>query len=986
LPAACFCLLLFYGAPFGVKAQYLKPFSPLRVIETGHFEIVYPPESEDTARSLAGFADDAYRRISGLLGISLGWKIPVTLIPHTDEYNGYMSIAPYSHIIILETPMDTGWTTFTNTLEGLFIHELTHGISLNSRGGFFEALHRVFGGWVYPTELTAPLFMMEGAAVSFESLDGTGRANDPLTRQKLRQDIYEDQFLSPFQVSGVSSKPGAQGAYYEYGGLFSRYLQERYGMEKYARLWQSMGKSVHISLFFYNHGFYNAFRKVYALDLREAWEDFRKSLALENIEDNSPGLVGKGLPPRFPGTYTQISGLAAAGGRVFMLEKYGRRLAVYNPATGKTEKKIPMDTSAYDIAVSACADRILVSSYARSGQRAEATVTEYSAKTGLPGRVWRDLYRGSFFRDGVIGLSSGRHINSLVFRSGTGEKDPHNETVLLPGTAELVFSDPRPLDNSWIAFTVSRRGRRELGFYHFDTRRVYRAVSDLEDDGERWRYIRYLQVSGGKLLFAYNHDDRMYKLGVLDPSGLAPGGEGGVLEALFAERDFSGAVSLPVFAGGSIYYRGSFSQESRLMRYPEAEMALTGRRAVIRLEPWDPAPAERGEEAGVQAQALIPVPVPVPEEGGSLRQPGKLYFPLKYYNPLLFWLPLPLVKNTRDGISLDGGGVLTLIMDPAEINQVLLRALMDVPAKMADTELTWTNQTLGFPLRFTFTDGVDKTEYKDRRVTETSVAGGFSHSLGVTGLRGGLTPGFHVSFTAWDDLGGSGAYSWEYNDDPIYTFQLGTTISNFSRFPWETFGNGFQLDNYVRMAVYDRDFEGDYRYPGYAGMFRTAFEPLFPARLGFYGAWDKFGINLKGQSSATLIFADLAPSEYHSSYFNRVDWLAGMEAEALLFSFNIQRHLSHVYFNRIFGTIAYRAALYDDSAVYYPRGNALGENFRLTQSLILRLNLDTANAFVTSIPIRFTPVFLTGIRLTNNGRGPDAQELFWINFSYKLEY
>ncbi|MDR0450024.1 MAG: hypothetical protein LBH26_02015 [Treponema sp.] len=986
--ALCFCLLFLCGAPLAVKAQYLKPFALLRVIETDHFEIIYPPESEETARSLAAFADGAYRRISGLLGISLGRKVPVTLIPHTDEYNGYMNIVPYPHIILLDTPIDAGWTIFSNSLEGLFFHELAHGLSLSSRGAFFETLHRIFGGWVYPTELTAPLFMIEGAAVSFESLDGAGRANDPLARQKVRQDIYENKFLSPFQASGVSNEPEARGAYYEYGGLFSRYLQENYGMDKYALLWQSMGKSVRLSLFFYKHGFYNAFQKIYGLDLRDVWEDFRKSLVLENIENNSSGLVRKGLPLKFPGAYTRINGLAAAGGRIFMLDGSGREAAVYNPAGGKTEKRIPMGINAYDITASANGERVLVSSYSRNGQRAEAAVTEYRVKSGLPLRVWKDLYRGSYFRDGVVGLSSDRHINLIVFRSGTGRKDSRNETVLLRGSAELALSDPRPLDDTWIAFIAGRRGRRELCLYNFDTRRIYRAVSDLEDDGERWRYIRYLQVSGGKLLFAYNHDDRMYKLGVADPSGLTPSGEGSVLQALFAGRDFSGAVSMPVMTEGSIYYRGAFSRESRLMRYPEAETALTGRRAALRLELWDPAPPE--ERAPGRAEALT-------EAGGSRgaarpggaageTPPGKLYFPLKYYNPLLFWLPLPLVKDTRDGLSLEGGGVLSFLMDPAELNQVFLRALADVPSKMADTELIWTNQTLGFPLRFFFKDGVDKTEYRDLRITEISLTGAFSRGLDIAGLSIGLMPGFHVSFSAWDDLRGFGAYSWKYNGKPAYTFQLGTVISNLYRFSWETFGRGFQLDNYARLAVHDQSFEKEYRYPGYSGMLRMAFEPFFPARLGFYGAWDEFGVNLKGHSAAALIFADLAPSEYHSVYFNRLKWLAGAEAESLLFSLKIQHHLSHLYLNRIFGTVAYRAALYDGSSVSYPRGEALGEKLRLTQSLIFRFNLDTASIFVTSIPVRFTPVFLIGFRLTNDRSGPDPQSLLWFNFSYKLEY
>ncbi|MDR2633784.1 MAG: hypothetical protein LBC51_09230 [Treponema sp.] len=196
------CLGLLFSA-VSLEAQYFKPFTGLKVIRTARFDLIYPEASAKTAETLAGFADALYDRVSMLLQTSYPARIPVVISPHTDQFNGLTTTLPAISILLFDTVMEPEWTSFTNTLEGLFIHELTHALSLSSKSPFFKGLHRVFGGWVYPVALNAPLFMAEGAAVSFESLDGSGRARDPLVRGTLIQAVHENKFLSPFQVSGV---------------------------------------------------------------------------------------------------------------------------------------------------------------------------------------------------------------------------------------------------------------------------------------------------------------------------------------------------------------------------------------------------------------------------------------------------------------------------------------------------------------------------------------------------------------------------------------------------------------------------------------------------------------------------------------------------------------------------------------------------------------------------------------------------------------
>ena len=158
------CMLMFLGT-ITVSAQNFKPFRSLRTIKTEHFDLIFPRESEMTAYTLAGFADEVYQELNALLGINLYKRIPVVVTPDTGEFNGYMNSLPYPHIVLFDTPLDLEWTSFENALRGLFLHELAHVFSFNSMTPAFEIMNRIFGGWVIPAVLNASMFMVEGVTV-----------------------------------------------------------------------------------------------------------------------------------------------------------------------------------------------------------------------------------------------------------------------------------------------------------------------------------------------------------------------------------------------------------------------------------------------------------------------------------------------------------------------------------------------------------------------------------------------------------------------------------------------------------------------------------------------------------------------------------------------------------------------------------------------------------------------------------------------------
>lgn len=969
----CICLFMVFSGTV-LEAQYFKPFTGLRVIKTGHFDIIYPKESEKTAMALAGFADTLYDKVTELLDIHYSRRIPVTITPHTEYFNGFAYAIPYPHIVLLDSATTT-WFNYPNFLEGLFIHELTHVISLSSRSPFFNVIHAIFGGWVMPTGLNTPLFMAEGVSVSFESLDGGGRVNDPVLKETLSQAVHENRFLTPFQASGVYDLPPFGNVYYYYGGLFSAWLQKKYGMEKYAEFWKAMGREFHFSFVFLNTGSYYSFRRIYGRPFKEAWNEFMESMRVTDIEENSDGVVYNGP---FYNKKVLVSGMAGGGGKVFFVDKIDRKVLSYDPQTDSVETLMPADPYIYHIAASADGERLLLSHYRYEGELARAVVTEYNVRRNSgpfrkTGRHWESLYEGGYFRDGVLGIGSDRHITNIVYRPSPGKAPDDAEEVLLRGSEELLYSNPVALNDDQIIFIAAKKGKRELCLYNYGSREVF----TLTDDGERWRSMRHLQVSEGRILFSYNHDGGMYKLALIELPKETNA------EILFSDRNFSGGVFLPVMAGGNIYYRGAFAIWDALMRFPEQALSLSGERVVLSVKPWEEeyltaAFPPEGEQGGRTGQSGSAPPV----------FPSKPYFGITYLNPFSFWLPYPIItinnealfpspgitsnnealndENPQFGFSLDGGGIVSYIRDPEGNNTALVYAGFDARSLMAIFDVQWINTFFGLPITFTVSDTLDKSRSVWSGTVRHTIAGislSYGHGIGGESVRFSIMPVFQTGFSAVDPENNTNPYTWPYVP-PLFSTSLGAGISTLTKNNWEVFGNGVSLAAYGRYAYR----ETNSWEPRFEGTLQIALEPAVPLQFQFFGAWDKNRMTLSGESTlyASTAFDHIAPSEYSNNQYS-LDWLAGGEAEVKLFSAEIQRSLSHIYFNRIFGTLAYRAGFYDDhgNPAATQAGNPLWDNFRLTQSLVFRLGLTLSSAIVPTVPGKLTFNVWTIWRMSN---------------------
>ena len=965
---------------------YFKPFASFRVIETERFSIVFPRESEATARMLAGFADEVYAEVSALLESDVPFRIPVVLNPHQERFNGfYQPITP--HVMLFDTAMDIEWTTFSDSLRYLFVHELTHAVSMNVRGRGVENWRRVFGAFFTPAIVT-PMFMIEGVTVSFESRSSFGRVNDPLARHTLRQAAHEGKFLSPIQSTSLYDLPvNGGGMFYEYGGFFSAWLQENYGMELYARLWRGIGgdrEAVGTGVAFrnifspYKTGFYHIFREVYGIDFLDAWAMFAESVTIDGVEENRADVL-PGRKRFLAERERFVDAIVARGGKIFALNAEEGKVHVLDAATGATrEVGIGGIRSSYDLDVSPDGSRMLVSGFRREGDRLLAASVEIRGSGGLAtGRSFAGLGRARYFRDGVVGLAADRHDTLLVFEDSRGERK-----VLLRGNRELLFSGPQPVDDERIAFVVSRSGLRELWLYEYPSGTVSRietdggiadgdggdadregedGTGDAAGAGDPWGQMRGLGVSEGRLLFAHNSGDRMYRLGIVDLDRMT---------AVFNERDFSGGVFNPVSSDGEIYYRAAFSSTDRLLRFPESIPSVSGVTQSVRLA--------RLEGPGFAPGTDHPMPdLPRPPTFDTSR-----YFGIRYMNPFAAWFPSLLlgIRGTGDDAmsAINGVGLTSVMRDPTNRNIVTLTAHADFFHQMLNVPtLSWQNHYLGVPLELSFYDQVLPVAETMYRATRVGL------SLGPTWTAGSWGVGFAVggSYLAIaKDNGASSAYEWGRFRD-IFDLSAGLSLSNIRARPSDVFGTGTSLNLVAANPA-------NYLEPYSAALLRASTESTFPLRLSLYGAYSAGGMDLYGVSLLwnEPIFAGIAPNEYGNPYGLELNWLSGGEAAIGLFSWEIQGNLSHLYFRRIFGVLALRNTFFDSAGHPDAEGLVVQGDIRAIQSLVFTLSTQFTAQLIggTLLRIGLEPSVWGAWKISNTVAGKDPASQWKIGFGFNL--
>ena len=662
--------------PDSVNADLFSPDRPLLVTETTYFTLIYPQESREAAACLASFADDTYREVAGLLEVEIRHRLPVVITPDHEATNGYFTVYPYPRIVLYQAAIDLNSSlgSFRDDLKAMFTHELTHAVSLTIRSPLEEAVAGVFGAPLGISYFLTPMAFVEGVTVSFESLDSHGRAVDPLAGAILRQDILEDEWKTFRQAAGAWDRYPDRTLYYIYGGYFSRYLQQRFGMEKYAALWREFGIAAVLTPFDDSRLRPGRFSGIFGVSLSSAWEDFRVSM----IPRIPVSMAGEKLTPP-----SVISALAANGTELCFYDAPSESVRSFEPATRKDELLFRIAARVTRLDAAGDGSRILLSTLETEKGFMRLGLKEWDGAAkrlrSLPASGVRDAaYLEGFPSEGGMDFAK---VGILVdgYRTDIVVLGEKGTSVLLRGTERLSFASPEPSNDGSGVYALAREDgivsviRIALAFEGGNIRAASaeRLVLPAE-----LSWVRYLSYADGILRFSWD-DAAFYRLAELEGD-----------ELRFQTVPISGGVHSPVVAGGRVYHLGHFSEGSSLCAFPADRGQLSfGRHKVY----WEDAPE------------LLPVASSRDAAGSPAESK---YHVLRWLLPR-FWLP----NATVDIDGLASAGAMLFIADPAERLDATLSALWNFRMEAFDLqlELEWTrwSMPIAFQLYDTFQASAD---------------------------------------------------------------------------------------------------------------------------------------------------------------------------------------------------------------------------------------------------------------------------------------
>ncbi len=216
-----------------------------KTIESDHFVIHYYEPLGDYARRVAVVGERSHRVLAPVLGYEPAEKTHVVLVDNTDGANGFASVLPRNSIRLFATA-PTGLSVLNDHddwMYGLFAHEYTHILHLDTIGGLPALVNKVFGKTWAPNQIQ-PRWIIEGLATYQESKrSSSGRTRSALFDMFLRVAVLND---APLELDAMSNGPRAfphGTAAYLYGSHFLKYIFDRYGDDKVAVMTHAHGSN-----------------------------------------------------------------------------------------------------------------------------------------------------------------------------------------------------------------------------------------------------------------------------------------------------------------------------------------------------------------------------------------------------------------------------------------------------------------------------------------------------------------------------------------------------------------------------------------------------------------------------------------------------------------------------------------------------------------------------------------------------------------------
>ncbi len=518
--------------------SFFPAFTRLEKITTSHFIIYYEKHLDNYLdNEYIKFMEESYNFLSNLFNLDFKNKIYVYFSSREKVANGFNVPIGQPTIYIITTPpeLDSTIGNMDEWFKLVFYHELTHQFSLSLKNGFSTFLSYLFGNLFLFTYINNPFYMMEGVTTSLEGRDQElGRTNSPAIKEFIMQSIIDNNFKNPYELEESYSEYPYNSLGYWYGGFFSKFLQENYGMDLYIKLWQT-------TICF---PFEIAIKDVYKKDLMELWEEFYNWIK-PNFE----------VAVNYNSCIKELKKDIIINGRLakikdktyyFYYNSTVKSIFKYDIETKKNEVVLKNILTFYSFEIDENKNLLLLQYIDNNKSNYLIKNKIYNIESRKYEKSVLDKFDSireiTFFNDDFIGIDLSRSFTDLVLIKKDGTKE-----TLIYGNKKLYVSMPKTLNSKTIVFLGSQNGIRNL--YSFDIE-----TKELKKMDTNTKFIYHFNVYQEKIYFVFNDDFTLSKFGFLDDNF-----------EIHLDKNFSGGFNDPFYIDDKIFYIGKFSNKSLLL-------------------------------------------------------------------------------------------------------------------------------------------------------------------------------------------------------------------------------------------------------------------------------------------------------------------------------------------------------------------------------------------------------------------------------------
>lgn len=554
----------------GILAKQKK----LNVVQTQWFDIIYPPECEQTASLLYGNADRIYTEVADFMCTKPSFRLPVVITPATDQSNAFFNPFPYNHIVLYDTSSSgiNDLLVYSEQFLSTFEHELTHAVTFSMKNEFWSGAGKIFGDVIDFGFLSISTEMAEGATVSYESSRGEGRLNNEYAKHVVKQAKLEGKFPSYYDAQGSSSMQNVAHPY-KFGSAFAQYLQETYGMQSYAQFWYDTVNLKKV-------GLNRRFKNVYGIKLKQAWKDFENSYEVPSVPENP--VKAKIVNDFFEKNSPDFSKENNQGANFTSLTVSQNKVAWLDSKTGQiytadrnnlsSEKikpeKLLLVPQASSINFSEDGKLLVISAYSYSQSTVKAVLYLYDLQTkqffkinetGLKcaGLVKKD---GEYFiiSTKYISPASTIQIHKIIFNDG--------KICGTEKTAQINLKQNQNAEN----FTAFSNGN--FAYIFKDKMNYSIRISDLQGNILQEYAAPLEKMLINSLSLDFSDSDSLYFSWAI-PGTLPRLGKLNLEEEKFtlSNQDISGGIFNPVSIDDFIIYIGKFYEQSRILQISDFE-------------------------------------------------------------------------------------------------------------------------------------------------------------------------------------------------------------------------------------------------------------------------------------------------------------------------------------------------------------------------------------------------------------------------------